>query len=195
MKALATSLLVLALGFLAIDAFQASPPAQVERAFATAGVVRLDLAAGEYSLRGSDLEAIRVSWRTRRPEDASRARADVHVQGTSATVRTFGPKDGFRVDIDVPRRVDLDVHLSAGELEIRGIDGNKNLSMWAGEASIEVGDGSLYRQVDASVRAGEIQARPFDIAKGGLFRSFSRQGRGPYTLRARIFAGELTLMR
>jgi hypothetical protein len=182
---------------LGLGAVQNTAPAgtQVERAFQKGGRIRLDLAAGEYKIQGSDLDVIRVRWRTRKPEDAWRAAANVVIERQTARISTHGPKDGFHVQIDVPRRTDLDLNLSAGELDIRGIEGSKNLSMWAGEATVEVGEASLYRRVDASVRVGELNARPFDVSKGGILRSFTRSGQGKYTFQARLFAGELTLMR
>lgn len=174
---------------------EAATSSQVERAFQQGGRISLDLAAGEYDIRGSAVDTIRISWQTRRPEDLARVRAEVAVQGSTAMIRTHGPKDGLRFDIAVPVRTDLDVNLSAGELDIRDIEGSKDLSIWAGEVTVAVGDPGLYRTVDAAVRVGEIDARPFNVEKGGILRSFSRTGSGKYIFRARLFAGELRLLK
>ena len=48
-------------------------------------------------------------------------------------------------------------------------------------------------KVDASVWAGEIQAPPFQVNKGGLFRSFDWRGKGLYRLHAHLKAGDLRL--
>ena len=168
---------------------------QVERAFQQGGRISLDLAAGEYDIRGSAVDTIRIRWQTRRPEDSARVRAEVTVQGSAAIIRTHGPKDGLRFDIGVPVRTDLEVHLGAGELEIRDIEGSKDLSVWAGEVTVAVGDPGLYRTVDAAVRVGELEARPFTIDKEGILRSFTHNGSGKYTFRARLFAGELRLLK
>jgi hypothetical protein len=167
----------------------------VERAFAKGGTVRLQLAAGEYRISGSPDEKLRVRWSTRNPEDARRVRVTADVNGRSATVRTDGPRNGFRVEIEMPERSDISLDLSAGEVTMRGIEGSKDISMWAGEVSIEVGDPARYRRVDATVRFGEIGARPFNVSKGGIFRSFHWTGNGEYVLRARLFAGELQLIK
>jgi hypothetical protein len=45
----------------------------------------------------------------------------------------------------------------------------------------------------ASVNSGELNARTFDVEKGGLFRSFERSGPGKYRLHAHVGAGELDL--
>ena len=164
----------------------------VEKAFAKGGRVHLDLSAGDYTIRGSAIDAVRVRWETRNGESA---RADVTVTGINAAVRTRGPKNNFRVTVDVPRRADLDIELSAGDLKVRGIEGNKALSMWAGDVTIEVGEVNLYRRVDATVRAGELSAAPFGRDTGGLFRSLHWKGSGPYTIDARLTAGDLKLVK
>lgn len=132
---------------------------------------------------------------TRDASDLSRAHAEISVSGTSAAVRVRGPKNNFRVTIDVPARTDLTMDVSAGDLKVSGIEGNKVLDMWAGDVTIAVGDPAQYRRVDASVRFGEITSRPFSASKGGIFRSFSWDGSDPYTLRATLFAGDLKLHR
>jgi len=185
---------VVVVGAMAVEARQAAPP-KVERAFKSGGSIGFDLSAGAYTIRGTTDEMIRVRWSVADPDDRSRVRTDVEVTGGTARVRTRGPKNNFRVDIDVPRVCDLDLSLSAGDLRIRGIEGNKSLSMWAGDVTIEVGRAELYRLVDASVRAGELTIEPFNRNTGGLFRSFHWTGSGKYAIHAKLFAGELKLVR
>jgi phage baseplate assembly protein gpV len=193
-KLLASATLV---GFLqiALPAQQTQPSNAVEKAFSKGGRVHLDLSAGDYTIRGSMADAVRVRWETRHERDMRSAGADVTIEGTKAMVRTRGPKNNFRVTIDLPQRVDLDIDLSAGDLKVNGIEGNKTLSMWAGDVTIEVGEADLYKRVDATVRAGEISARPFGKTTGGLFRSLHWQGGGKYTLNAKLTAGDLKLVK
>lgn len=165
----------------------------VERAFASGGMVRLELGAGEYQIAGTAEEKLRVRWSTRDPDDSGRVRVSANVDGQSATLRTSGPRHGFRVEIEIPARSDVRLDLSAGEVRMRGVVGSKDVSLWAGEVSIAV-DPARYRRIDASVRFGEIAARAFNVSKGGIFRSFHWSGGGEHDLRARIFAGELQLI-
>ena len=174
---------------------QERTPSTVEKPFKTGGTVRFDLSAGDHEIRGTDAEAIAIRWRTRSARDDRRVRAHADVRGSRAVVKVDGPHDGFHVRIEVPRRSDLDLDLSAGDLRVRNIEGNKTLSMWAGDVSIEAGNADLYRRVDASVRFGDLDARPFGVVKGGIFRSFRWTGHGKYTLRAKLFAGDLTFLR
>jgi hypothetical protein len=170
-----------------------SAPPVIERPFAQGGKLTMRLSAGEYTIEDSPDEHIRLAWETREPSAAGRVRAQVDVDGASATIHTDGPSNGFVVSIAVPTRSDLWIRLSAGDLTIRGIEGHKDVSAWAGELKIGVGPAANYRAVEASVLAGEIQAAPFNGSKGGIFRSFVWSGDGPYELRARLTAGEITL--
>jgi hypothetical protein len=192
-----------AFALLGIAAFSASPAAAQDSAtsreqtkpFVRAGSIHLDLSAGDYVIKGTDGTNIRVAITARRPRDAAQAWTEIRVTGANATVRTRGLKNGTRVQIDVPGRSDLDMTLTAGDLVVRGVEGNKRLSMWAGDVTMEVGESDQYRRVDASVRAGEISARAFGRTTGGLFRSFRWDGKGQYTIDAMLFAGDLKIVR
>jgi hypothetical protein len=178
-----------------VPAQSTAVPGLREQAFKPGGRVSLDLSAGGYLVRGTSDEAIRVRWKTRDPNDMAQASAEIAVGGRDATVRVRGPKHNFSVEIDVPRRTDLILNLSAGDLDVLGIEGNKEVSMWAGDVTIEVGDGSQYRLVDASVRFGDLAARPFGRNTGGILRSVHWTGTGKYTINAKLFAGELKLVK
>ena len=197
MKTAALALVAtLAVGTLAAntpDSTSTSSGNQLERALAHGGRIRLDLSAGDYTISGTAAETLRVRWRTRHADDRVRASADI--RATAARVRVNGPRNDFHVQIDVPRRSDLDIDLSAGDLKIQGIEGNKTLSMWAGDVTIEAGSPDLYRRIDASVRFGDLDARPFGVSKGGIFRSFNWKGDGRYTVKASLFAGDLKIVR
>ena len=62
-----------------------------------------------------------------------------------------------------------------------------------GNVDIVTGDPMDYAGVDASVQAGDIKAEAFRESKSGLFRSLTWSGKGEYTLRAKLIAGNLTL--
>jgi len=165
-----------------------------DRAFTQGGSVRLNLAAAAYRIRGRADDRIQVRWSTSKPGMRDRIHADVEVKGARAVIWTIAPHNsGAQFDIDLPARCDLDVDLNAGDLEVRNIEGNKNLSMWAGDVTIDVGNAQLYRRVEASVRFGEISAPPFNRSTGGIFRSLSWSGSGKYMVRAKLFAGDLKL--
>ena len=168
---------------------------RVERAFPRGGRIVMDLSAGEYMIRGGAVDSIRVRWETRDSRENDSVRTEVAVKGSDATIRVRGPKNNFHVTMDVPAIADIQMDVSAGEVSVRGVEGNKSVSMWAGEVTMEVGDAQLYRSVDTTVRFGEIQASPFGGSKGGVLRSFRWDGSGKYTIVAKLFAGEVRLVK
>ena len=54
-------------------------------------------------------------------------------------------------------------------------------------------DPKEYSSVDATVKAGDINAGVFGGSKSGLFQQFKWSGPGKYTLRAHLGAGNLEL--
>lgn len=167
---------------------------RLAKPFVSAGRVYMSLSAGGYRIEGSADKEIRVRWQTGDP-DETKVRAKLEVKGRDATLRMDGPSNNFRVVIQVPERTDLVIRLSAGDLDVRRVEGSKDVDMWAGDVTIEVGEAARYRRVEASVRAGEITSSPFNVSKGGLFRSFEFDGKGPYDLRVKLMAGDLKLVR
>jgi hypothetical protein len=83
--------------------------------------------------------------------------------------------------------------MSAGQLELTDITGDKDLELHAGELIVGVGNPADYSHVEASVTTGDINAAPFGEDHGGLFRSFQKSGNGKYKLHAHVGAGDLTL--
>ena len=165
-----------------------------ERAFMAGGTVRLDLAAGEYEIVASKDNHIRVSWDDRGKNADVTLRIDVNA--SRATVRTETPwKDGPTIRIELPRRTNMVVRLTAGDLKIKGIEGSKDVSARAGDVIISVGPREQYRYVKASVSVGDLTADAFNVNKDGLFRSFEWTGTGQYELRAQLMAGDLKLDR
>jgi hypothetical protein len=166
----------------------------IERPFVSGGHVRMVLSAGEYRIEGTSESRVKVEWRVRDPGRLWRVKARADVNGSTATIETDGPsQDGVHAVILVPVRTDLDVRLSAGELVIEGVDGHKDVSLRAGEVTIDVDRPQDYRTVDASVWAGEIDAPAFNGSREGLFRSFDWRGNGTYRLRVSLWAGEVRL--
>jgi hypothetical protein len=154
----------------------------------------MDLSAGDYQIRSSQDNHIRIHWSVRDPEVLPRVtvRADVH--NLDARIATNGPSNShLAVVIQVPSRADLYVRLTAGDLRVEEVRGNKDIELHAGDLDIDVGRPEDYQHVEASVWAGDLTAAPFHISKGGLFRSFDWNGGGPYRLHARLKAGDIRL--
>jgi hypothetical protein len=168
-----------------------------ENVFTEGGSLRLQLSSGEYTVRPSTGNHIWVSWEAedaRFEKDMKKIRVRTEISGSAATIRTSGPTNHARITIEVPARSDLYLRMRAGDVQIRGIEGNKDIHMTAGDLKIDV-ERTSYSQVHASVTFGDLRANPLGISKDGIGNSFDWTGAGKYTLRASLFAGDLTLAR
>jgi hypothetical protein len=166
---------------------------RLERALAAGGQITMDLSAGKYVITGTPKPQLLVRWSTRKPSERESVSVRADVSGTTAQLVTNGPSDGFHVEIDVPARTDLVISLSAGDFTLTGVEGNKDISVWAGDVKIDVGNPADYKSVYASVTAGEVEADAFDRSTHGLFRSLEHTGSGKYKLRVRLTAGHIAL--
>ena len=170
------------------------PADSLERPFAQNGKIRMELSAGDYAISGSKDQRIHIRWSVRDADQLSRVRASADVHGADASIVTDGPSNNsLKFDIKVPERSDLYVRMTAGDIRIEDIRGNKDIELHAGDVRIDVGRSEDYGSVDASVWAGDIKAEPFDTNKGGLFRSFEWSGHGRYRLHAKLKAGDIRL--
>jgi hypothetical protein len=193
-----TFLLLFAAWFLVVAALaaqQGGQPDRLERAFISGGTVRMDLSAGGYRIEGTNETDIRIRWRTRDPDDMRKVRAQMQITGREAAIHIDGPSNNFQGIIQLPERSDIVLRVSAGEIDVRALEGSKDIDMWAGDITVAVGEPERYGRIDTSVRAGDITANPFGVTKSGLFRSFSLNRKGPYTLRVKLVAGDLKLVR
>ena len=111
-----------------------------------------------------------------------------------ALISSHGNND-LEVKIEVPRRTNLSVRMFAGQVKVEEVKGDKDIEVGAGQITISsIHDGD-YRNVNASVGVGEVQARAFGTDKGGFFRNFSRKNSsGDYRLQAHVTTGEIDLL-
>ena len=156
----------------------------------------LNLDSGGVSIQPSEDQHVRVRYVGSREQDLSHVRLRFDPSGHHPELRvSHTPSNDFEFEIQVPQAIGLYLRMSAGELTIQGIEGDKDLRLHAGEITVRVGDPEAYGPVSASVWAGEVNPGPFGEAKGGLFRSFRREGQGKYSLQAKVKAGEVTFQK
>ncbi len=162
--------------------------------FNSGGKLRMYLRSGDFRIVGGSDNKITVRIRGRNAERASDMRVQLEGSNSSADLTVSGgPKNDLEVTIEVPKKTGLFVRMSAGNLELKHVTGDKDAELHAGELIIDVGDASDYSRVDASVYSGGLEASPFGESHGGLFRSFHKEGNGRYHLHAHVGAGDLTL--
>lgn len=162
--------------------------------FPSGGQLELHIRSGEIHIVGSDEDKIVVRVEGKQGSESTDIKATFEQTGRFGKLRiTGGPNNDVKITIQVPRKSDLSVHVSAGDVEVKDIVGNKKVDLSAGNLTIEVGNAADYAHVQASVTTGSIEGGPFGQSKGGLFRSFEKFGNGKYKLVAHIGAGAVTL--
>jgi hypothetical protein len=169
-----------------------APVVKVDKPFAAAGSIEMQLEGGDYSIRASPDERIRVSF----SGNTGNATADLGTNGTHANLAIKEtPHNNFRATVEVPATADLTIHLAGGNLEVAAIKGNKDIDSKAGNVEIAVPNSNDYGAVDASVAAGNLDAGPFGDSGSGLAPHLKWSGSGKYTLHASLGAGNLELKR
>lgn len=167
-----------------------APVIKVDKPFAAAGSIEMHLDGGDYVVRASPDERIRVSF----AGNTGNAAADLGTSGTHANLAIRDtPHSNFRAIVEVPATADLTVHLSGGNLEVAAITGNKDIDSKAGNVGIAIPNSNDYGTVDAAVKVGDLNAGPFGDSGSGLSPHLKWSGSGKYTLRASLGAGNLEL--
>lgn len=172
---------------------QAPSTESLETAFVAGGRIAITLSAGEHRISASPDDHIRIRWSVGGKARPGEVDARSEVDGSQARVHIDGPRNNFRTVIEVPRRSDLQVRLTAGDLSIEDVVGDKDIRLRAGDLSIDVGDVADYGHVEGSLWAGDIEAGPFNVRSGGLFRSIEWRGDGEHELRFHLYAGDVRL--
>lgn len=168
MKALLLS--VLAVASLATTASaEHRPVRELTGSYPTAAMRRIELklAPGEISIVPSPDRRLRVELQiacdfdeSNCRERADRVSIDTETSGNTLTLRVEGMPTmnlrGLSVHgrILVPREVTLEVDLPAGELKIRGIEGDLEVDVGAGEVKLDLRERDV-RSVRVSVGIGE----------------------------------------
>lgn len=170
------------------------PEATVQKKFVSGGTIRVHLEAGGYTITPSDSENIVVTYRANSESRLREVKVDIEPSASSAEVYIADtPNDKFEATIEVPRHSNLWVRLTAGELDVEAVEGDKNLELRAGELQVEIPHAEEYGHRDASVTMGSLESSAFDVSKGGMFRSFEQQGPGKYRLHAHVLTGDINL--
>jgi hypothetical protein len=167
-----------------------APRVEADKPFAPGGRITLQLASGSYDVRAAADGHIRVTL----SGNIGDAKVDVTTgEGRAEVVVKDTPQNNFHAAIEVPKASDLVTHLTAGELTLAAITGNKDIESAAGNVTIDVADPNEYAEVDASLKAGNIDAAPFGGSRSGLLPHVTWSGQGKYTLHATLGAGNLVL--
>jgi hypothetical protein len=172
---------------------QARPEATAQQKFASGGTVHLHLESGGYTITPTDAAEIAVTCQARTEQQLKQVKVRIKAAESRADVYVLDTPNGFTATIEVPRRSHLWARLTAGELAVGVVEGDKDLELNAGRLAVDIPRPEDYGARDASVTSGSIEASAFEVSKGGLFRSFRQHGPGRYRLHASVIAGEIDL--
>lgn len=163
--------------------------------FVQGGSLNVHIRSAAVDLIGANRTDIKVTCELDKDEERRNVSIRFRPNGYTAKLDIEGgPRNNAHFRIEVPARANLYVRMPAGDLEIRGVTGDKDVELNAGDLTISGVTASDYRTADASIWAGDLIAGPFDINKDGLFRSFSaKNANGKYRLHAHLMAGDLTI--
>jgi hypothetical protein len=145
---------------------------------------------------------------------APQAQDDPRAEYSNAAERSFAPGGTVRLDLSAgdyrvrngaDNRIRVAWHTgSSDDLQ----EAKVHLTVHGTEARIETsGPGGPGRNtfrveielprrthLNLQMTAGDISAQAFGYSTGGLFRSFTHEGKGPFELYARLWAGDLRLL-
>lgn len=158
----------------------------------------IDSRPGGLHITGSDDEKIHVTCTTQDSEQARHVHLDFSGNAGHARLSITGTAEhdsNLEVQIEVPHRTNLYVRMSAGEVKVEEVKGDKDIDLYAGQITISSNHEWNYQNVDASVDIGEVKAQAYDADRGGFFRRFTKTNpNGEYNLHAHVMTGEVDLV-
>ena len=149
-------------------------------------IVGTDQAAIHVSCTSSDkdeAQLIRIRFQGNQDHETLTVAGDSH-KGNNVTLR-----------IEVPRKTSLRVEMSAGDVKVEEIEGDKDINLYAGQITISSARPWDYRSVRLSVDIGQVSAPVYGEEKGGFFRTLTKENAdGEYWLHAHVLTGQIELL-
>lgn len=155
--------------------------------------LEIELGSGDYQIVASASDSIAVVYDDSNADSTRNVKVQIDSGHGQNHVKIAGPKANFHAVIEVPRKTDLRVRMSAGGLTIGDVEGNKDIEILAGNLDLNSLRPQDYAHADFSVRIGDMYAPLFKTAKNRLSRSFKTAGPGKYRLHAHVGVGDLML--
>jgi hypothetical protein len=161
-------------------------------------VLTIDSRPAGIEIVGIDQERIHVSCTADDMDSASHIRLRFSGTPTHAKLTIAGSylKHGnLQIRVEVPRKMNLGVQMPAGQVKVDEIVGDKDIELYAGQITISSAHEWDYRNVNASVGIGQVNAQAYGADKGGFFRVFRKENAdGEYRLHAHVTTGQIDLL-
>ena len=163
--------------------------------FSAGGRIELHLSYGDLKVWPADDNhiSLRYTMQSEHADFIPRVTTKFDVTASSAVLRISGPHDGsIDVELKVPARSNLHLRVSAGDIVVGPIEGDKNVETHAGDIVINLPEHFDVGAVDASTHAGDVSA-PWGKPHGWIGNSLKYAGDGKYSIHAHTFAGDIDL--
>ena len=147
--------------------------------------------------RGTDPEHIvlRYTPDPKKPEEEKKVQIRSYVHGSQLRVEIKAPISlSVDAEVEAPSPLSLEVHMTGGDLTVEGVDGDKNLQLFAGDLKVDVGTLQKVRNAEVSVGVGDVDVPPIGQVHGWLGHTWKYQGNGPYQLYAHTSFGDASLL-
>ncbi len=147
--------------------------------------------------RGTDPQHIVVRYTPdpKKPDQEKNVQVRSWVHGSQVRAEIKAPVSlSVDAEVEVPSPISLEVHMTGGDLTVDGVDGDKNLQLFAGDLKVNVGTLEKLRDAEVSVRLGDVHVPPIGKARGWLGHTWKYQGSGQYRLYAHTSFGDASLI-
>ena len=153
----------------------------------------IELGSGDYQIVPSESDCIAVVYQENTQQQANKVEVQIASGHGQNTLKIGAPKSDFHAVIEVPRKTDLRVRMTAGDLHVGEVEGNKDIEMRTGNLELTSIRPEEYAKADFAVRVGDLNAPNLNAGRSGMLRSLQTRGPGKYKLHALVGVGGLTL--
>ena len=167
------------------------------REFVASGFVHVRLTVGDMHIRRGDSNKISLRYTVKSglEKNVKEAHVDFDVHGNDATIEFHAPSGGntqFDVELEVPQKTNLDVHVKVGDVTVEDVEGDKDLTLGVGDIRVD-NRREGYRLVNASAGIGDVHGEGYGETSGWLGKTLKYHGDGKYELRAHVGVGDIHL--
>ncbi|HTC47594.1 MAG TPA: hypothetical protein VK722_09755 [Candidatus Aquilonibacter sp.] len=152
----------------------------------------MELGTGTYEIQPGTSDKVTVVYRT----GNTRGIGDIKVSLTTAAQKgllKIGGAKNIDATIEIPKAMGLSVKLATGNMDVKGIEGDKEFDLGTGTVKVDMISPDQYADIDASVKVGEVDGGSLGhfYSVGGS--SLRKRGPGKYNLYAHVKVGNVIL--
>jgi hypothetical protein len=170
----------------------------LDAALHSGALLTIDSRPAGIEIVATDQETIHITCKSEDTDSATHTHLQLSGTPSHTKLTITGPHiehHGAQIRIEVPRKVNLDIQMPAGQVTVNDIVGDKHIALHAGQITISSTHKWNYKDVDVSVSIGQVSAPVYGADKGGFFRELHKQNPdGEYRLHAHVTTGQIELL-